>query len=164
MRNNFGVFDPGKILIVVFILVFIGGGILFFNYNSNKNVEGIPCEKDSDCDDNDLCTIDSCLIKSKVCYNIQKKCPSNQICNSSTGNCEINLNKGTNLDSPDISTNTSLEGQTYSCDKNNLNLCFDKTSCEKVGGFWYNNFCNEKEENEEVVDYGNIPLPPALPN
>lgn len=142
-------------------MVLIGGGIFFFNYNFGNKDEGISCEKDSDCGDNNLCTTDSCSLKTGICYNIKKKCSFGQSCNLSTGICETKLNTGVNFnDSYDL----PLKNPISSCDKNNLNLCLNSVNCEEAGGFWYGNNCNEEEEVEETIDYSNIPPPPPLPS
>lgn len=161
MKKNFGEFDPGKILIIAFVLMLIGGGIFFFVYNLDKEDKGIPCEEDADCDDNDLCTVDSCLLKSKICYNFQKKCPLNQFCNSLTGNCE------TREQTPQQNTvpeNENLQPNTNNlCSATHLEYCLNQNECENANGFWYGSKCNEDEEETENNAF-QIPPPPALPS
>jgi hypothetical protein len=38
------------------------------------------------------------------------------------------------------------------CDSENLNLCSDETNCSNAGGYWYDNSCNEQEQEEQTTE------------
>jgi len=133
--------NPGKILLIFFIVIFIFIGVLFFFfYSSSPKDSGISCTYDSDCDDGNLCTTDSCSLKTGICYNVDKKCAIGQRCNYSTGVC-AGINFSENL-----------------IHEENIQLEISESE----------NFSNFEEKEQNLDQNSNIPFtippPPPLPN
>ncbi len=75
----------GTTILLIFIAVVVVGGIVYFALPQDK------C-KDVNCNDNNLCTTDSCNSETGNCVYTPKTCPSGKQCNSQTGVCESPAN------------------------------------------------------------------------
>ena len=75
----------GTTILLILIAMVVVGGIVYFALPQDK------C-KDINCNDNNLCTTDSCNSETGNCVYTPKTCPSGQQCNSQTGVCEAPAN------------------------------------------------------------------------
>ncbi len=76
-------------LISVLVIIILVGGIVYYSvYIDPLKKQGFSCISDNQCNDNDLCTKDTCSTKTGICYNNKKTCSTGQKCDASTGECE----------------------------------------------------------------------------
>ncbi len=57
--------------------------------------------------------------------------------------------QGNGNQSGNETNNSTDDNQSLSCDSDNLNLCLDETNCTNADGYWYNDVCNEEEQEED---------------
>lgn len=88
--KNKKLIGPGPILVFGFIILLIIAGLLYyFLYMKPLDKQGFSCVDSTECEDNNLCTIDECSPRTGICYHSEKICSSGEYCNSDTGECEL---------------------------------------------------------------------------
>ena len=103
--------------------------------------------KDINCNDNNLCTVDTCKSDVGQCKNIQKTCLTGYSCNKQTGNCElIDKCKNVNCDDGNKCTDDSCDSKIGSC-IHKLQTCPTGRSCDIKTGICLQNTQLDKIES-----------------
>ncbi len=140
------------------------------NCDGQIDEEACECETHVQCDDNSLCTIDSCvagacLYIEQQCIDDNNPCTTDLGCNPTTGLCETGFNNGAVCDDGDPCTNNDscLNGScqgSFACDDGNectIDDCVPQSgqciySSVPIGDPCTGGLCNSNNECVECID------------
>jgi hypothetical protein len=133
--NKKGLSTPEIILISTLVIAILVGGFVYYSiYIKPLSEQGFSCTADNQCNDNNLCTKDMCSLKTGICYNSKKTCPSGQICDITSGECKIveivntnGANESSEQSSLSQSPNDEFGESPVSC-PSGYTLCYNSAS------------------------------------